>query len=185
MNASSKLALVFVCSALIAGCSREQPQASAAPAAPQVAKVPGRHGRLSLSLVLGLLPCDLARGADDGVYNAPVPLKIFGPSYRLFASIDAARLRVLVPWRVEIFHVPLLVLHDDLSHISAPVVSEERRPHRDQRGGCLFGGSPTAATGLRWLAAGLDNRGWAATPSLSQVGSRPTPLGKIYTVFAL
>ena len=44
MNANSKLALVFVCSALIAGCAREQPQASSsAPAAPQVADAPGPY----------------------------------------------------------------------------------------------------------------------------------------------
>jgi hypothetical protein len=44
MNANSKLALVFVCSALIAGCAQEQPQASSsAPAAPQVADAPGPY----------------------------------------------------------------------------------------------------------------------------------------------
>ena len=45
MNANSKLALVFVCSALIAGCAREEPQASssAAPAATQVSNVPGPY----------------------------------------------------------------------------------------------------------------------------------------------
>ena len=45
MNPNSQLALVFVCSALIAGCAREQPQASssAAPAATQAANVPGPY----------------------------------------------------------------------------------------------------------------------------------------------